>query len=94
MATKKKEVPVKENKKPEIEWEDITSETVAYKINWIGIRRKIIAIGELIKVHDMQLPEIKFVYSIWNEYCKWWNREINKIPEPEYVEEEEEYNGK
>lgn len=51
---------------------------VTYKLNQIGIRRKIQQIGKLkTKILNTEVIEIKIFKIIWDKYYNWFNNKFN-----------------
>lgn len=86
MATKKKIIkPKVEIKEPlkslplivnqEIDFKEVEIlESEKYELNYVSIRRKIIAVGKKIKLISEQKKE---KISLWNKYENWFNSRIN-----------------
>jgi hypothetical protein len=61
-----------------------------YKINWVGINRKIREYGRKLKIYNLSLPEFKFIMNVinqikegWNKYCNWFNNKFNEVKKDE-----------
>jgi hypothetical protein len=86
---KKKRTPPKVIPKPEPEpvkiepavFEDIEyTSNITYKLNQIGIRRKLQKLGKYKKdILNIEVIEIKILKSLWDKYCNWFNNKFNIV---------------
>lgn len=62
-------------------FEDIEyTEKTIYKLNQIGIRKKIQTLGKYKKIAlNTEVIELRILKTIWDKYCNWFNNKFNKI---------------